>query len=122
MSRFKRFAPLGLVFALAGCGGSPTGLRVGGCAVEGGALAATLSNVAGKPATEAEIVADFYRDYRFMRVVGETRLAPVLDPGESRHVTVSADVPNVGSAAPMHCTVTYAAYGDGTAEGARVGQ
>lgn len=61
------------------------------------------------------MVAEFYRNYRFVRGTGSVAFAPALDPGASRTVTVPLSIG--ADVAPMRCFVSQAWYGDGTSEG-----
>lgn len=108
-----------LVFLLAGCAGGSTHIAAASCIARavgsGYALDTNLRNAAAVPVTRATIVAEFYRNYRFVRGIGSVAFAPALDPGASRTVTV----PLSGGAdmSPMRCFVSQASYGDGTSEG-----
>lgn len=101
---------------LAGCG-SRVAVNANDCTLRGTTLSARITNGGAVPLTQAEIVADFYRNYKFMRGIAEAVLQPVLDPGTSRVVSVDVDVPNAAAGSPMRCTVTRAVFGDGTTEG-----
>lgn len=115
MSRCKVAAVL-VAFALAGCG-SHVAVSANDCAIEGTAFSARLTNGGSVPLVQAEIVADYYRNYKFTRGIAEAVLKPVLDPGTSRVVKVDLAIPGIDRGAPMRCTVTRAEFGDGTAQG-----
>lgn len=112
---FSKSAVVIAALLLAGCG-AHVHVRASDCAMHGAALTAHVTNVGDKPLTQAEIMADFYRNYRFTRGFGEATFSPVLDPGAERDVTVSLDIPSGGDGAPMQCKVTRAVYGDASVE------
>lgn len=121
MSRTNLGALLALA-ALAACTpGKSVSLQASQCnAIVGKSelvVMAHVTNRGDRPMTSADLMLDFYKNYRFMRVSGSVTFAPVLDPGASRDVTFDAELPKNGaSGAAMRCVATRAVYGDGAVE------
>jgi len=114
MSPYKKAALLAAL-SLAGCGSHPR-VSANDCGLHGDVLSTRITNSADKPVMRAQIVADFYQNYRFTRAHGEASFAPVLDPGTSRVVDIHVNVPDQHGAQPMKCSVSRAFYGDNTLE------
>ncbi len=116
MSRCK-FAALALAAAmLAGCG-SHVRATASTCTVHGANLAVDVRNSADTPLVHAQIVAEFYRNYKFVRSVGSATFAPVLDPGATRVMKIPLEVAETEGSVPMRCYITRAVYGDDSVEG-----
>lgn len=91
------------------------------CTVHGSALAVNVRNTGDKPLVHAEIVADFYLNYKFVRSVGDATFAPVLDPGAVRAVKIPLEAAQAEGSVPMRCDITRAVYGDDSVEGDSAG-
>lgn len=114
MSRFRSVL-IASALLLAGCG-SHAHVSASDCRMHAGVLSARIRNDSDKPVVRAQLLVDFYLNYRFTRATGDKTFAPVLDPGTSQVVDIPVDAPKQANVAPMKCTVSRAFYGDNTLE------
>lgn len=102
------------------CGSTRTRLPVAlsQCRAGGGAqansLRARVRSEASKPIRELFVGADFYRDFRYVRLTGSRDFKRELDPGQTRDVAFALDerAPSLDRA--IECLVTRVDYLDGT--------